>query len=402
MTEINHIGQLIPDPKNARKHNERNIKQIVDSLQEVGGARSIVIDENNVILAGNGVTEAAAIAGIENVRVIEANGNEIIAVRRSGLTEEQKTRLALWDNRAAELAEWDADVLTNLYQEDASVFDNMFSAKELDNIIGDLGEKKDAEPHIDRAAELNEKWQVKTGDLWKIGEHRLLCGDSTNIEDVDKLMGGEKADILFTDPPYGVAYVGKTKDALTIENDDVDEEKLKEYVLLWFNVCDYATRDGSYWLATVPPGPLHEVFLSDWKRRGILRQVMVWVKNSMVMGHSEYHYKHEPILFGWKSGDRLKNEDRTKTTVWEFDRPSASREHPTMKPVDMWEYGIGQHSNAGDISFEPFCGSGTNMIACENLKRKCRAIEIDPDYCAVILERMATAFPGIEIERIVT
>jgi hypothetical protein len=133
----NHIGDLIPDPKNARKHNERNLKQIVDSLQEVGAARSIVIDEDNVILAGNGVTEAAALAGIENVRIIEADGNEIIAVRRSGLTPEQKTRLALWDNRAAELATWDADVLGEMYQEDPAVFDNMFSAFELNNILNE-------------------------------------------------------------------------------------------------------------------------------------------------------------------------------------------------------------------------------------------------------------------------
>lgn len=197
--------------------------------------------------------------------------------------------------------------------------------------------------------------------------------------------------MLMTDPPYGVAYVGKTKDALTVENDDVDEETLATMCKDWFDRADESCRPGAYWIATVPAGPLHGVFFNDWKGRGYLRQVMVWNKDSMVLGHSEYHYKHEPILFGWKPGDRLKNDDRTKTTVWDFDRPKASREHPTMKPVEMWVYAIGNHTKPGDIVYEPFSGSGTTIIACEQLGRKCRAIEISPAYVAVALQRWADA-----------
>jgi site-specific DNA-methyltransferase (adenine-specific) len=159
----------------------------------------------------------------------------------------------------------------------------------------------------------------------------------------------------------------------------------------WFDAADKVTRSGAYWLATVPAGPLHGVFFNDWKRRGYLRQVMVWNKDSMVMGHSEYHYKHEPILFGWKPGNRLKNSDRTKTTVWDFARPKASREHPTMKPVEMWSYAIKNHTKPGDAVYEPFSGSGTTIIACEQLGRKCRAIEISPGYVAVALQRWADA-----------
>jgi len=137
---------------------------------------------------------------------------------------------------------------------------------------------------------------------------------------------------------------------------------------------------------------LHGVFFFDWKQRGILRQVMVWNKDSMVLGHSEYHYKHEPILFGWKpGGDRLRNDDRTKTTVWDFPRPKASREHPTMKPVEMWAYAIGNHTKSGDTVYEPFSGSGTTIIACEQLGRKCRAIEISPAYVAVAIQRWVDA-----------
>lgn len=205
-------------------------------------------------------------------------------------------------------------------------------------------------------------------------------------------MGGGLADMVITDPPYGVAYVGKTKDALKVENDDVDEKTLAEMCKDWFDRADEVSRDGAYWVATVPAGPLHGVFFFDWKQRGILRQVMVWNKDSMVLGHSEYHYKHEPILFGWKpGGDRLKNDDRTKTTVWDFPRPKASREHPTMKPVEMWAYAIGNHTKSGDTVYEPFSGSGTTIIACEQLGRKCRAIELNPGYVAVALQRWADA-----------
>lgn len=249
------------------------------------------------------------------------------------------------------------------------------------------GPVKDTEPKIEKAAELQKKWKTKKNQLWILGDHRLLCGDATSKADVLRLMDGQKADMVFTDPPYGVAYVGKTKDALTIKSDDVSEEELIVLCKKWFDLVDFATRDGAYWLATVPAGPLHVVFLSDWKERGVLRQVMVWVKNSMVMGHSEYHYQHEPILFGWKKGERLKNTDRTKTTVWAFDRPTASREHPTMKPVPLWIYGIENHTKSGDLLYEPFAGSGTTYMACEHLDRRCFGLELDPKYVAVILER---------------
>jgi hypothetical protein len=338
---LNHLGDLKSDQRNARKHNERNIKQIVDSLQEVGAARSIVIDENNIILAGNGVTEAAAIAGIENVRIIEANGNEIIAVRRSGLTDEQKTRLALWDNRAAELAEWDMDVLANLYQEDASVFDNMFSAKELENIIGDLGEKKDAEPQIDRAAELNEKWQVQTGDLYIIGNHRLLCGDSTKREDVERVMNGEKADMVFTDPPYGLGGYGG-RNNMELQGDDQD--------------CNIFYK--------VIPDAQEMYVWGNFKNLQMInytpRDVIVWVKNNFGLGKG-YRGQYELCFYkGEFSG--------SDSDIWEIGK-DVQYAHPTQKPIGLAERAI-NNSNP-DIILDIFLGSGSTMVACHQLNRKC-------------------------------
>ena len=217
--------------------------------------------------------------------------------------------------------------------------------------------------------------------------------------DVLQLIKRGEASLCFTDPPYGVSYEGKTKDRLTIQNDNLKPEELKKQIRLWFDCVDLALCEGGYLLATVPPGPLHLLFAQDWQDRGWLRQIMVWNKSQLVLGHSEYHYKHEPILFGWKPGERLKNGDRTKTTVWEFDKPSRNREHPTMKPVEMWCYGINNHTKPGDVVYEPFIGSGTSLIACEKTGRICRGMEVSPEYCDVAIQRWES-FAGKTAERI--
>jgi site-specific DNA-methyltransferase (adenine-specific) len=379
-----HIGILTHDPRNARKHTPRNVGTIVSALHEVGAARSIVIDEDGVVLAGNATLDAAAEAGITKLRVVETDGTELVAVKRTGLSAEQKTRLALYDNRAAELAEWDAEVLKDLAQE--NMLGGMFTADELQALLPDLLEQKPlADP--DDIPEPPATPITQQGDLWLLGEHRLLCGDSTRTEDVDRLMNGAKADMLLSDPPYGVSYVGKTKDALKVENDELNEQNLTALIVAAFDNAETNCRAGAYWYATVPAGPLHTLFAEDWKRRGILRQIMVWAKDSMVLGHSEYHYQHEPILFGWIPGDRHKNSDRTRTTLWQYDRPKANREHPTMKPVALWAQAVTDGSRNGEIVFDPFLGSGTTVIAAEQLGRKCYGMEISPQYCDVIIKR---------------
>ncbi len=252
----------------------------------------------------------------------------------------------------------------------------------------------------DKLPEEPDKIVIKNGDLIEIGNHRLLCGDSTDSKQVERLMGGQKADMVFTDPPYGVNYKGKTKDKLTIMSDDISPNELRGKVKIWFDNVNQVLKNGGYILATVPARPLFLIFAQDWGGREWLRQMLVWNKDSMVLGHSEYHYKHEPILFGWKpNGTRLKNTDRTKTTVWDFKRPKASIEHPTMKPVELWEYGIRNHTKKNNILFEPFCGSGTTIIACEKTNRKCYGMELDKTYCQVIIQRWCD-YTGIKTIKI--
>jgi len=219
-------------------------------------------------------------------------------------------------------------------------------------------------------------------------KHRIVCGDSTKAATTGKLLKGESIDMLLTDPPYGVAYVGKTKDALKVSNDALDETALAELIAAAFDIAEGNCRAGAYWYATVPPGPPVVPFVNDWHGRGVLRQILVWAKDAMVLGHSEYHYKHEFILFGWKAGKRHKNGDRTRTSLWQCDRPKASREHPTIKPVELWARAMTDGSRPGELVFDPFIGSGTTMIAAENLGRVCYGVELEAKYTAVVLERM--------------
>ena len=390
--KIEHLktSDLIPYARNAKKHDASQVAKLAGSIREFGFNNPVLIDKDNGIIAGHGRVLAAQSLALKTVPCI----------RLGHLTDTQRRAYILADNRLAEIGGgWDEEMLklelADLAALDVDVAEIGFGAEDLAEL--EMEDEKtnpdaDAEPQIDKAEELRAKWGVEPGQLWELGAHRLLCGDSRRKKSTEILMGGGIADMVITDPPYGVAYVGKTKDALKVENDDVDEKTLAEMCKDWFDRADEVSRPGAYWVATVPPGPLHGVFFFDWKSRGILRQVMVWNKDSMVLGHSEYHYKHEPILFGWKpGGDRLRNDDRTKTTVWDFPRPKASREHPTMKPVEMWVYAIGNHTKSGDTVYEPFSGSGTTIIACEQLGRKARAIEISPAYCAVAIQRWADA-----------
>lgn len=369
------IKDLLKDPANVRSHDQRNIEAIQASLQHFGQQKPIVVDKKGVIVAGNGTLLAAQALGWEEIDVV-----------RSGLKGAERTAYSIADNRTAELADWDGDLAAVLagLQNDESI-DHLvtgFTDDEIAELV--LADQTPGEIVEGEVPEPVEKPVVKTGDLWLCGEHRVLCGDCRLHKGWDGC-----ANMIVTDPPYGVSYTGKTKDALTIQADDVPECELSRLVSAWFDWCERVSRPGAYWFATVPPGPLQIVFAADWKRRGILRQIMVWVKNTMVLGHSEYHYQHEPILFGWVSGKRAINKDRTRTTVWNYDKPHASKEHPTMKPVGLFAGAISNHTSTGDIVSDPFLGSGTTLIAAEQLNRKCYGIEIEPKYVQVTLERWA-------------
>lgn len=254
--------------------------------------------------------------------------------------------------------------------------------------------------NIDDVLENKKSTNIVTGDIFEIGDHRLICGDSTVKENWDKLMQGKVADLYISDPPYGVKYEGKTKEALTIKNDSMSaEDTHKLFKDAFMNVlCNLKIGGAIY--ATVPPGLLQVGFMQVMLEQECLRQCMLWNKGQMVLGHSDYHYAHEPILYGWKpGGSHYFTSDRTKTTVLNFKKPSKSEIHPTMKPVELWCEMINNSSKTGDIVIDSFLGSGTTMVACHQLNRICCGVELDPVYCQAIIDRMISIDKTLIIKR---
>jgi len=412
---ITALSDLTPDTANANKGTERGRYMVEASLTETGAGRSIVADKDGRIIAGNKTLEAWAGMG-GAVKVVETDGHELVVVQRTDLDlsdpKGKARKLAYYDNRAGQVGlEWDAEQL--LADVNAGVdLAAMFKADEIAELLAGVkgGTDADAEPQIDQAEELNKKWKVKVGDLWRIGVHRLLCGDSTKAADVARVMGGEKAEMVWTDPPYGVAVGDKNKYLNSIarsnrveanlENDTLDEPGLTAMLCAAFDNAVAVCTAGAAWYVAAPPGPLHVLFGQALKDRGIWRQTIQWVKNNSTFSPMGvcYHWQAEPIFFGWlPNGPHRFYGGRKQTTVWMIDRPMASKEHPTMKPVELVQRAVANSSSVEQVVYEPFAGSGTTLVACENLGRKCRAVEISPAYCAVILERMAQAFPKLEI-----
>jgi len=246
------------------------------------------------------------------------------------------------------------------------------------------------------------------GDLFTIGGHRLLCGDSTKSEDVALVMGKEKARLVWTDPPYGVHYGEKMEAAnpmgyrvRSIKNDDLPADKLEEFIRSALRHAADNTVPGAAIYVACPPGTLLPALIASFAGSGFeYRWGLVWLKDQLVLSRADYHFKHENILYGWKpDGPHFFTSDRTQTSVFEYPRPKKSEEHPTMKPIELVMHMVKNSSETGDVVYDSFGGSGTTMISCENTKRKARMIELSEDYCAVILQRMTDAFPGIEIMR---
>jgi site-specific DNA-methyltransferase (adenine-specific) len=395
------LDTLIPDPKNARIHSFENLDLIADALRDIGAARSIVVDEDGVVLAGNATVQAARAAGLDRVRIVESDGTELIAVRRSGLSADAKTRLALYDNRTAELAAWDRDVLAGLADEiDLAA---MWSDDELADLL-DAPDTVELSGDVDAVPEVVDP-VTTVGDLWQLGSHRLLCGDATDPASVSRLMSGEVARCLWTDPPYGVSYVGKTADALTIANDD--DAGLEGLLSSAFGAVQGVLAPSASFYIAHPAGPLAPIFASVVTGLGwSVRQSLVWVKDQFVLGRSDYHYRHEPILFGYLPGEGRRGRggvgwhgDNAQDTVFEVPRPTVSAEHPTMKPVTLIAAMLANSTRRGDLVLDPFGGSGSTLIAGEQLGRPCRLLELDPRYCDVIVRRWES-LTGQTAERI--
>lgn len=388
-----NISDLRFDDKNFNQHTEYGMSLLEKSLRENGAGRSILIDKDNNIIAGNGVIEAAGNIGLEDLQIVETDGSKIVAVKRTdiSLDSAKGRQMALADNAtaAADLS-WDKGNIEEVSEQ----FDI-----DPGEWISDWDKDEDTEVEEDEAPEVDESEPAKSelGKVYQLGEHRLMCGDSTDVGSVAILMDGEKADLLLTDPPYNVEIVGGShgesiesrlkKGALTIQNDKMSDGDFSDFLHKVFAAANTGMKEGAcfyVWYAS------REVinFQSSLNDSGLeVKQELIWNKNSLVMGRQDYQWKHEPCLYGWKDGAHNWYGDRKQTTVIDFDRPSKSEDHPTMKPVGLFGYQMKNSSRGGDIVLDLFGGSGTTLIACEQLGRKCYMMELDPKYCDVIRKR---------------
>ena len=404
---VKSIKDLKPDPRNANLGTERGQAMLERSLQQYGAGRSILVDKHGVVIAGNKTLEQAAALNLD-IEVVRTKGDKLVVVQREDLDlakDKAAKELAIADNRVGQVnLLFDTNILQSFVQEvDLKAF---WSLEELDNILaGVIGDnlesevREDVEPQINRADELRKKWQVDLGQLWQLDEHRLLCGDSTKREDVEKLLNGEQIQLVWTDPPYGVSYGDKNKflNAISpgnriqtpISGDHLKEEDVEQLCRAALTIaCDNVSPGAALYVAA-PPGRLCQHFISAVNSSGFTyKHELVWVKNQFVLGRSDYHYRHEPILYGWKeNGAHYFIDDPGKSTVFQVNKPHRSDLHPTMKPVELVEEMVNNSSKPGWVVYEPFSGSGTVLIACERLRRHCRAVEINPSYVAVALER---------------
>jgi site-specific DNA-methyltransferase (adenine-specific) len=374
------VDSLIPYVKNSRTHSDAQVAQIAASIKEFGWTNPILVDGDNGIIAGHGRLLAARKLGYKEVPTIEL----------ADLTETQKRAYIIADNRLALNAGWDNEMLTielNDLLADGFALELLgFDPKELGALL---------EPEVvqgltdeDAVPDVPEEPKTKLGDIYQLGNHRLMCGDSTNVEAVVELTGGAGVDMLLTDPPYNVAYEGKTKESLTIQNDSMGNDQFRQFLRNAFVTADTVMKKGAVfyiWHAD-SEGYNFRGACDDagWK----VRQCLIWKKSSMVMGRQDYHWKHEPCLYGWKDGaGHLWAADRKQTTILEFEKPHRNGEHPTMKPVALFEYQMLNNTKGGDMVLDLFGGSGTTMLAAEKHGRHAYLMELDPKYCDVIVKR---------------
>lgn len=366
-----NIDDLTPDPNNAKDHPKWQVEQIKASIETFGNLDPIgVWGDDNLIVEGHG----------RYMALKELGYNEVEVIRLDWLTEEERTAYALVHNKTTMNSGFIPEALSlnldAIGEIDMSQFGFDVSAPdELDNIVED---------EVPEEVES----RCKLGDVWQLGDHRLICGDSTTEAAIRQLMDGKKADLLLTDPPYNVDYEGGTKEKLKIKNDKMDNDSFRQFLRDAFTVADTFMRNGAVfyiWHADTEGYNFRGAcFDIGWK----VRECLIWNKNSLVMGRQDYHWKHEPCLYGWKEGaSHLWASDRKQSTVLNFDRPSVNDLHPTMKPVALFAYQLTNNTHEGDIVLDVFGRSGTSIIACEQTNRKCRTCELDPHYCDVILQR---------------
>lgn len=387
------IDELVPYANNAKIHGPDQIEQLRRSLREFGFVSPVLIDEDKNLIAGHGRVEAARAEGM----------TEVPYVTVSDLTEAQRRAYIIADNRLAETGVWDAGRLKLEMQElQALEFDTDLTGFAMAEIISLAGDEPESEPeaHEDNYdGSVPEETTVREGDIYQLGRHRLMCGNATSLSDVQVLTGGAQVDLLLTDPPYNVALGmnetpeeaarrNRRTDGKILVNDSMSDEQFLQFL------CDaFSTA-----VIELKPGGTFYVWHSDsagyWFRAAMdsvglkVRQCLIWEKNSLIMGRQDYQWQHEPCLYGWKDGAaHAWYSDRKQSTILRFDKPTRSKEHPTMKPVALIAYQISNSTKPGNSVLDPFGGSGTTLIACEQLGRTCYMMEIDPKYVQVIINR---------------
>ena len=374
------IDKLIPYAKNSRTHSEEQVAQIAASIKEWGFTTAVLVDESGSIIAGHGRLMAARKLGLTSLPVMVAKD----------WTDAQKRAYVIADNKLAINAGWDNDLLALELGELGDLgFDlelTGFTDEEIKALMP--VDVTDGLTDPDEAPPLPDNPVTRPGDVWVMGKHRLLCGDSTSVDDLAKLCESQAVDMWLTDPPYNVAYEGGTKEKLTIKNDSMGDDQFRQFLRDAYTAAETVMKAGAVFYIWHADSEGYN-FRGAAKDAGwTVRQCLIWKKSSLVLGRQDYQWQHEPCLYGWKDGaGHLWASDRKQTTILEFDKPARNGEHPTMKPVALFEYQLLNNTKGGDIVLDSFGGSGTTLIAAEKNGRVARIMELDPKYCDVIVKR---------------
>lgn len=383
------LSELNGWKSNPRTITQEKFDELVSSVDELGNFEPLVINTDGTVIAGNQRLRVAETLGYDEVEV---------SVPSRKLTEKEVKKIGLISNRHA--GEWDMDTLANEFEDilEELGFDDLLPEVELEVKEDDYEEPEDLET------------TVVLGDVYQLGEHRLMCGDSTKIEDVEKLMGGQKADMVFTDPPYGVNYASKNeflnnrdkgnRIQKDIENDTMEIGETSDFIYKCFvNIRLFLAEKSSYYITAPQGGDLLMMMMMMQKADIPLRHMLIWVKNNHVLGRTDYNYKHEPILYGWINTHHFYGKGDWQFSTWEIDKPLKNDLHPTMKPIALMVNAILNSTLKDNIVLDLFGGSGSTLIACEQTNRKCYMMELDPYYTSVIINRWET-YTGKEAVKI--
>lgn len=374
------VDKLIPYVNNARTHSKEQINKLRASIREFGFINPVIIDRDYNVIAGHGRILASQEEGIDKVPCVFVDY----------LTDAQKKAYIIADNRMALDADWDEELLKieieSLKDDDFDLSFTGFDESELLDLFGDDSKGKVEDDNFDLSSALEKASFVEKGDVWTVGKHRLMCGDATSKEDVQTLMGDTKGNLILTDPPYGVSF--KSSAGLTIENGSMKNDEFYNFLLSAFkNMADHLEKGGSAYVFHADTEGLN--FRKAFVDSGFhLAGCCIWVKNSLVLGRSDYQWQHEPVLYGFmQNGKHRWYSDRKQTTIWNFDKPKKNSNHPTSKPLDLLSYPIGNSTQENAVVIDTFGGSGSTLIACEKMNRICYTMELDEKYASVILRR---------------